>query len=255
MIKISLMTTNNQISITLTPGLRLEQALKEAGVKEPKTVSNLTITGMLTYDDFRFIRENMQETLQELDMSNASIKEENCSKSLTKIRNFAFAGCIGLKSVIIPNTIIEIAYAVFSGCTGLRSITIPESVTKIGFRTFSGCTGLTTVNIQTKDSVEKIKIESVSDAYQDFTQFIIEVAKAHGKDFSQWYTEEADRIEKLEKHGGGIADCFYNDTDIEAFIPDEDDENYFRPTDRSQPKKFSELTEYEQNLFKMFMQN
>ena len=62
-----------KISVTLSPELRLEQALIQAGTTDPATVSHLTVAGMLTDVDFGYIRKNMRETLHELDISNASV--------------------------------------------------------------------------------------------------------------------------------------------------------------------------------------
>ncbi|MDY4592196.1 MAG: leucine-rich repeat domain-containing protein [Eubacteriales bacterium] len=50
--------------------------------------------------------------------------------------------------IIIPKTyrgkqVIGIEYEAFSGCIGLKSITIPESVTSIGYGAFKGCSNLT----------------------------------------------------------------------------------------------------------------
>jgi len=67
------MTPNTKITVTLTAELRLEQALKQAGVEDPATVTNLTVSGTLTDVDFGHIRENMRETLHELDICDASI--------------------------------------------------------------------------------------------------------------------------------------------------------------------------------------
>ncbi|MGO5082166.1 leucine-rich repeat protein, partial [Oscillospiraceae bacterium LCP25S3_E4] len=101
---------------------------------------------------------------------------------VTEIGNYAFEGCTGLTSVIIPNSVTNIEGGAFRGCTGLKSITvdknnknyisvdgvlfnknktkilgypnakgssyvIPSSVTEIGYYAFSGCTGLTSVTI------------------------------------------------------------------------------------------------------------
>ena len=67
-------------------------------------------------------------------------------KSVTSIGS-AFAGCTGLTSIIIPNSVTSIGGSAFNGCTGLTSITIPNSVTSIGNFAFYGCTGLTSVTI------------------------------------------------------------------------------------------------------------
>ena len=69
--------------------------------------------------------------------------------SVTSIRNGAFQGCIGLTSVEIPNSVTELYSSVFSGCTGLTNIEIPNSVTSISSYAFYGCTGLTKIEIPT----------------------------------------------------------------------------------------------------------
>ena len=53
------------ISVTLSPALRLEQALIQAGAKDPATVTHLTVAGTLTDVDFGYIRKNMRKTLHE----------------------------------------------------------------------------------------------------------------------------------------------------------------------------------------------
>ena len=61
-----------------------------------------------------------------------------------KIGEFAFVGCEGLTSVIIPNSVTYIGQYVFNKCTGLTSVTIPNSVTEIfGGMVFKDCTNLT----------------------------------------------------------------------------------------------------------------
>ena len=115
---------------------------------------------------------------------NTEITDLVIPSSVVKINEHAFAGCISLKSVYIPNnvtTIGNIAIAddlgfvvvntgpfyccrnlesvsfsnsvtmigdyAFCGCSSLTSIEIPNSVNTIGISAFSGCTGLTSVEI------------------------------------------------------------------------------------------------------------
>lgn len=61
---------------------------------------------------------------------------------VTSIGNWAFAGCEGRTSIIIPDSVTSIGYCAFYGCTGLAEIIIPDSVTYIGNWAFDDCAGL-----------------------------------------------------------------------------------------------------------------
>ena len=89
------------ISVTLSPELRLEQALKEAGIVNAATLSRLTVDGTITDADCVYIRWNMAKTLRKLDMSGA-LFEEN------KIPKFAFMYCTRLTSFTIPDSVAVI---------------------------------------------------------------------------------------------------------------------------------------------------
>ena len=65
---------------------------------------------------------------------------------LTSIEQHAFAGCHGLTSVTIPESVTSIGEDAFRYCSGLTSVIIPESVTSIGTSAFYDC-GLTSVTI------------------------------------------------------------------------------------------------------------
>ena len=60
------------ISVTLTPEVRLEQALKEAGVKDPATITHLNIAGTYTDEDEEYMEKNFGENLQEVDFSDCT---------------------------------------------------------------------------------------------------------------------------------------------------------------------------------------
>jgi len=161
----------NELSVTLTPELRLEQAIQQ---ENPETVEKLTIVGAMTDDDFQFIRENMAQTLQVLDMGRASIEGNEFWDY--------FNDCIGLISAVIPASLVVMYNQVLPKCSHLNSIVvppenpiftsedgvlfdkgktrlicypcgrqgdyvIPDTVATIGCFAFSGCIGLTSINL------------------------------------------------------------------------------------------------------------
>ena len=65
----------------------------------------------------------------------------------TIIGSFAFGGCAGLTSIVIPNSVTSIGESAFGGCRSLTSVEIPNSVTIIGICAFMGCTSLTSIEI------------------------------------------------------------------------------------------------------------
>ena len=64
---------------------------------------------------------------------------------VTKIGESAFAGCTGVTSVSIPNSVTYIDDEAFDGCSGLTNMTIPASVNHIGSAVFMYCTGLSSI--------------------------------------------------------------------------------------------------------------
>jgi hypothetical protein len=133
------MTQNTHITVTLSPELRIEQALKQAGVEDPATITHLTVAGVLSMGDCKYIRENMSKTLHILDMGSASMKRCIIGKG-------AFQHCNGLTSVTIPASVVGIDEYAFYGCSFV-SISIPSSVKKIGKCAFGNCSNLTSVYI------------------------------------------------------------------------------------------------------------
>ncbi len=68
-------------------------------------------------------------------------------KPVTEIGNYAFANCISLTSVTIPDSVTTIGAGAFNSCFELISITIPESVTAIGSYAFDGCAILASISV------------------------------------------------------------------------------------------------------------
>ncbi len=68
-------------------------------------------------------------------------------KPVTAIDDKAFAGCSGITSVIIPDTVTSIGDDAFNWCINLKTIEIPESVTEIGKAAFRYCHDLESITI------------------------------------------------------------------------------------------------------------
>ena len=66
---------------------------------------------------------------------------------VTTIGDYAFATCLSLTSIAIPNTVTSIGSDAFYHCIGLTGVTIPNSVTILGEYAFSGCSRITSVTI------------------------------------------------------------------------------------------------------------
>lgn len=135
------------------------------------------------------------ETAEKLIVSGCKNSVIPSDGSVTRISNNAFAGCVGLKELTIPDTIISIGTGAFDNCSGLEKITVQDgnkyyrsagnciiskrlirsglelgcknsvipddgSVTYIGMRAFYGCSGLTEISIP--DSITSITHEAFS---------------------------------------------------------------------------------------------
>ena len=75
-------------------------------------------------------------------------------KTVTRIGYSAFARCINLTNITIPDSVTSIGEDAFSFCSNLTSITIPDGVTSIGEDAFGNCDNLTSITIP--DSVTSI---------------------------------------------------------------------------------------------------
>ncbi len=78
--------------------------------------------------------------------------------SVKTIGSSAFSNCTSLASIEIPDSVISIGSSAFSNCTSLTSIEIPDSVKSIGSSAFYGCTKLTSITIP--DSITSIEIDT-----------------------------------------------------------------------------------------------
>ena len=70
----------------------------------------------------------------------------NNTRRITVIGTNAF-NCIGITSMIIPDTVTSIGRSVFSGCSNLASVKLSNNLPRIDNACFSSCTSLTEINI------------------------------------------------------------------------------------------------------------
>ena len=132
-------------------------------------ITNLKIIGEINGTDLRLIRDMAGSSyegeftpgkLTTLDLSETKIVAGGeryyfygyLSENYTSddcLGQYAFFGCKGFTSLVIPTGVTSIGQYAFSGCKGLTSLVIPTGVTSIGQYAFSGCSGLTSLVIPT----------------------------------------------------------------------------------------------------------
>lgn len=85
-------------------------------------------------------------------------------KGVTRIGNYAFAGCEALKRMVLPTTVVAIGDGAFME-TGITSFNIHEFLTEIGNGAFGGCKRLSNIMVkkQNEDFVVKGNILYTSD--------------------------------------------------------------------------------------------
>lgn len=81
------------------------------------------------------------------DSQRNGIKKIVIKEGVTRIGDYAFAGCRNLTSVEIPNSVTSIGVRAFVECIHIPSIEIPNSVTSIEEQAFSRCDDLTSIEI------------------------------------------------------------------------------------------------------------
>ena len=100
----------------------------------------------------------------------ASVIYEGTTYSVTSIGVYAFYGCTGLTSIIIPESVTSIGGYAFGGCTGLASVTIGNSVTSIGDCIFKGCKKLTSMTLMSNAVCTQSLLYNSSKEYDIRTQ-------------------------------------------------------------------------------------
>ena len=103
----------------------------------------------------------LPNSLQSIGMyafSSTPIKSINLPNGLTQVGSYSFENCLGLTSVVIPDSVEYMFEGAFYGCKNLKSATIGKKVDQIYDSTFSNCTSLETVNLP--DAIKYLGIAS-----------------------------------------------------------------------------------------------
>ena len=58
-----------------------------------------------------------------------------------------------ITSVVLPDSLTNIALMAFSGCTALTTVALPDSLTTVGMWAFNGCTALENVSLGNVDTI------------------------------------------------------------------------------------------------------
>lgn len=91
--------------------------------------------------------------------NNQNIKSITIPDNVINVNGCAFYNCKNLKSITIGNGVTNIGFSAFEDCTSLTDVTIGNSVTDIGYETFYGCQNLNDVYYSgTQEEWEKISI-------------------------------------------------------------------------------------------------
>ena len=76
-----------------------------------------------------------------------SISFEKTADTLITIEDYAFAGCTGLKTVVIPDHVTAVRGYAFENCSALESVVFGRGVETLGQRSFSACNSLKTITV------------------------------------------------------------------------------------------------------------
>ncbi len=82
------------------------------------------------------------KSINSKDIENVIIPESYKGKKIVGIDREAFKDCVKLKSIVLPEGVVEIGDDAFVNCTSLETIQLPNSIEKIGVDAFKNCDSL-----------------------------------------------------------------------------------------------------------------
>jgi len=93
----------------------------------------------------------------------SNVRSVHLPLELEVIGVLAFADCVGLTDIVIPDNVLVIDNAAFGECTGLRNVTLGSGVTEIQWAAFDGCTKLSESSRQSILNINpSVKFDSVN---------------------------------------------------------------------------------------------
>jgi len=82
-------------------------------------------------------------TIAEAGFGGAGLRSVVVPECVTELAVWAFADCSDLTNIVLPNGLMKVGTMAFGGCWALPSIAIPETVTEISAYAFEKCYALT----------------------------------------------------------------------------------------------------------------
>ena len=148
---------------------KLKESITAAGY-DYKTIQNLKVTGELTEEDFKLLREEMPE-LRHLNLKSVKVKHVCYYDSWWDTGNhdgnlymddmlpdkaFSYNKCI--RSLVLPSSLKVIGYEAFYGVSGLMfsTLEIPEGVTKLETGAFMFTGDCTSVELVLPSAIDSI---------------------------------------------------------------------------------------------------
>ncbi len=101
----------------------------------------------LSFNELSVVDDGAREKLAELLRGDIVNLDESYFDGVTEIRDYAFADCDKLESIVIPNNVTAIYSMAFYSCNNLKSVKIGDSVDRISIRAFELCESLTNINL------------------------------------------------------------------------------------------------------------
>lgn len=97
--------------------------------------------------DFGNAYANPLSYAKHLYLNNNEVINLTIPSSVSEIKDFAFTGSTGLRSVTFHSDVTSIGSQAFKNCTHLSALNIPSSMVSIGDYAFENCSGMTTLTL------------------------------------------------------------------------------------------------------------